>query len=260
MLYVPGGAPGFAEQGPFASNQGILNHGRNVVLFPKRTSFLATDDRSSRSAAAITASSITSLRRERVVARQQALGIPGANLGGESCGLTSTQLDGGYWSLGDRGFSPFVGGTNVFTFSDTVNLVRGKHDIRAGLQIRANQMNVLTEGFQDGYWIFTGLWSGEPEADLLLGLPSLAIHDQTFNGNVTGRRWKMFRPYIQDDWRVSKSLTLNLGLAWALTSRRLRKPHNRQADFDPATRYVPDRRVRMARTLERRHPDGLDRA
>ena len=47
-------------------------------------------------------------------------------------------------------------------------------------------MNVLAEGFQDGYWIFTGLWAGEPAADLLLGLPSLAIHDQTFDGNVTG--------------------------------------------------------------------------
>ena len=29
--YVPGGAPGFAEQGPFASNQGIINHARNAA-------------------------------------------------------------------------------------------------------------------------------------------------------------------------------------------------------------------------------------
>ena len=30
--YVPGGAPGFAESNAFASNQGIINHGRNVVV------------------------------------------------------------------------------------------------------------------------------------------------------------------------------------------------------------------------------------
>src|SRR5208337_519638 len=30
--YVPGGAPGFAEQGFFASNQGIINHARNVAI------------------------------------------------------------------------------------------------------------------------------------------------------------------------------------------------------------------------------------
>jgi hypothetical protein len=30
--YVPGGAPGFAEQGPFASNQNIINHARNAAI------------------------------------------------------------------------------------------------------------------------------------------------------------------------------------------------------------------------------------
>ena len=30
--YVPGGSPGFAEASPFASNQGILNHARNVAI------------------------------------------------------------------------------------------------------------------------------------------------------------------------------------------------------------------------------------
>ncbi len=35
----------------------------------------------------------------------QAFGIPGANLGGGSCGLTSVEMPGGsYWSLGDRGY------------------------------------------------------------------------------------------------------------------------------------------------------------
>jgi hypothetical protein len=163
-----------------------------------------------------------------------ALGIPGANLGGESCGLTSTQLDGGYWSLGDRGYSPFVGGTDVYTYSDSLNMIRGNHDINVGGAIRANQMNVKTEGFADGYWIYTGAWGGEPEADLLMGLPSLAIHDQTFDGDMIGRRWKSYRPYIQDDWRATKSLTLNLGLAYVLTSP-ITEAANRQADFNPAT-------------------------
>ena len=45
------------------------------------------------------------------------------------CGLSSTQLT-GYWSVGDRGFSPFQGGTNVFSVSDSLDMIRGKHDIR----------------------------------------------------------------------------------------------------------------------------------
>ena len=43
-----------------------------------------------------------------------------------SCGFTSTQLFGGYYNLGDRGFAPFQGGTNVFSVSDSWNTTRGQ--------------------------------------------------------------------------------------------------------------------------------------
>jgi hypothetical protein len=231
VSYVPGGAPGFAEQSPFASNQGIINHGRNVAISETHVFSANTVNQISAGYNRIF-DYISSQGTGSCISRS--LGIPGANLGGDSCGLTSTQLDGGYWSLGDRGFSPFQGGTNVFSVSDTFDMVRGNHNIKIGAGFRANQMNVNTEGFGDGYWIFTGFWSGEPEADLLLGLPSLAIHDQTFDGTTTGRRWKVTRPFVEDSWQVRKDLTLSLGLAWALATPET-EAHNRQADFNPAT-------------------------
>ena len=194
--YVPGGAPGFAEEAPFASNQGIINHARNVAVSETHVFSPTTVNQFTAGYNRIF-DYITSQGSGSCYSNT--LGIPGANLGGESCGLTSTQMDGGYWSLGDRGYTPFQGGTNVFSISDSFDMIRGNHDIKIGGGLRANQMNVLAEGFQDGYWIYTGFWSGQPEADLLLGLPSLAIHDQTFDGNVTGRRWKLFRPFVEDN-------------------------------------------------------------
>jgi hypothetical protein len=227
--YVPGGSPGFAEANPFASNQGILNHGRNVAASETHVFSGNTVNQFSAGYNRIF-DYISSQGTGSCIS--QAFGIPGANLGGDSCGLTSTQLDGGYWSLGDRGYSPFQGGTNVFSVSDSLDMVRGGHDVKVGLGVRANQMNVKTQGFGDGYWIYSGAWAGEPMADLVLGLPSLAIHDQAFAGDITGRRWKLFRPYVEDDWKVNKSLTINLGLAWALVTP-ITEAHDRQADFNP---------------------------
>jgi len=244
--FVPGGSPGFAEQGAFASTQDITNHGRNAAIsethvFSDRTvnqvnvgfnrifnHIKSFGDRTCESAK---------------------LGIQGANLDSScpplgvvppglsqsksdciSCGLSST-LMGTYWSLGDRGFAPFQGGTNVFSISDSFDMIRGKHDVRVGGQVRAQQMNVLTNAFQDGFFLVFGAFTGDAAADLLLGQVTGAIHDQTFNGATTGRRWKLFRPYVQDDWRVTNNLTLNIGLAWALVTP-ITESQNRYANFN----------------------------
>ncbi len=69
----------------------------------------------------------------------------------------STIVAGGYWAVGDRGYSPFQGGTNVYTYKDTIALILHKHTLNFGIDFRANQMNVGTEAFQDGFWII-GKW------------------------------------------------------------------------------------------------------
>jgi hypothetical protein len=178
--FVPGGSPGFAEQNAFGSTQHITNHARNAALSETHIFSERTVNQISVGFNRIF-DFITSFGTGTCEADK--LGIPGANLGGISCGLTSTELS-GYWSIGDRGYAPFQGGTNVFSFSDSLDMVRGNHDLKVGINIRANQMNVMTSAFQDGYWDIAGDWGGDPAASLLMGFTDLAIHDQTLDGDM----------------------------------------------------------------------------
>src|SRR3989454_7225756 len=121
--FVPGGSPGFAEQGAFASTQDITNHGRNVAISE-------THIFSDRNINQVTVgfnrifNHILSFGDRSCEA--QKLGILGANLnsfcGSQppgfvnqstkdciSCGMTSAQFLTGYWSLGDRSEERRVG-------------------------------------------------------------------------------------------------------------------------------------------------------
>jgi len=253
--FVPGGSPGFAAENAFGTNQHITNHGRNLALGWTHV-FSANMVNQfnfgyNRIFNYITSYGSATCASATIVPG----GIPNANLGCSgtppkcapgafSCGLVSTIVAGGFWAVGDRGYSPFQGGTNIFSYRDSLDLTHGRHSLHFGIDFRANQMNVGTEAFQDGFWIignggnFSGLSTaniaGSPPADFMLGITGLAIHDQTFNGPITGRRWKVFRPFAEDDWRITSSLTLNLGLAWDLTSP-ISEARGRLANYVPAT-------------------------
>jgi len=254
--FVPGGSPTWSEENAFGSNQHIENHGRNAVV---TETHVFSPNLINQATAGYSRIFNHILSYGTGTCEGALLNIPGADLASscdsitgypaslnqapqecESCGMTSFDMS-AYFSIGDRGYAPYQGGTNVYSFSDTLDFIRGKHEIRAGLGFRAEEMNVRNNAFQDGFVSETGVQTGDDIGDLLLGgMGTFAAHDQTFLGATTGRRWKLFRPFVQDNWRVSNNLTLNLGFAWALATPETEEA-NRQANFDVASLkwYVP---------------------
>jgi hypothetical protein len=249
-LFVPGGSPSWSEATAFGSNQFINNHGRNLALSETHV-FSPTTINQFNAGFSRIFNHILSYGTGTCEAA--ILGIPGANLGSKcdgvtgypaslnqatndcvACGMTSFSMS-AYYAVGDRGYAPYQGGTNVYSVSDTLDLIRGKHEIRFGAVYRANEMNVRNNASQDGLISETGLFTNDDIADVLVGAMGVfAAHDQTFQGATVGRRWKLFRPFVQDNWRVTNNLTLNLGVAWALVTPET-EVENRQANFDIAT-------------------------
>ncbi|HXJ96888.1 MAG TPA: carboxypeptidase regulatory-like domain-containing protein [Terriglobia bacterium] len=238
-VFQPVGTAGYMNPDGFTSTQSLADHGRNAALSETHV-FSPTTLNKITGGFDRVFNHILSYANGSCISNTIGGGIPGANLGGVSCGLTDALIGGGFWGVGDRGYAPFQGGTNVFSVSDSFDMVRGAHEMSAGAELRANQMNVLAEGFQDGFWVLTSAWTapqgalgggGNNMADFLLGLADLGLHDQNFQGAITGRRWKLFRPYFEDTWRVAPNLTVNLGLAWALVTP-ITEAHNRQSNFN----------------------------
>ena len=245
--FVPGGSPTWSEANAFGSNQYINNHGRNAVINETHV-FSPNLINQAMVGYSRIFNHILSFGTGSCEAAN--IGIPGANLGAkcdsitgypaslnqatkdcESCGMTSFQMS-SYFSVGDRGYAPYQGGTNVYSVCDTLDWIHGKHNVRFGATYRAEEMNVRNNAFQDGYVVEAGLATGDDIADLLLGSTGVfAAHDQTFLGATTGRRWKLIRPFVQDDWRATSNLTVNIGLAWALATPET-EVENRQANYN----------------------------
>ena len=253
-----GGSPTWTEVNAFGSNQYIDNHGRNAAVSETHLFSDRTINQASFGFSRIF-NHILSFGTGSCEAA--IIGIPGVTLGSHcdgvtgypaslnqsnkdciSCGLTSFQMT-NYMSLGDRGYAPYQGGTNVYSASDTLDLIRGKHNIRFGATYRAEEMNIRNNAFQDGFVTEVGAFetTGDNMSDLLLGsMGAFAAHDQTFLGGTVGRREKLIRPFVQDDWRVTPNMTFNIGLAWALATPET-EVQNRQANFDVQNLkwYVP---------------------
>ncbi len=158
----------------------------------------------------------------------------------------------GYQPLGGNNKSRAF--TNYFTFSDDVNWTRGKHVLKVGAEYRLYREHSYNFANMTPTMSFTARWTGGPLdnspaapigqglASFLLGIPSdgqVNVNDSAAEQSAT---WGV---YIQDDWRVSRSVTLNLGLRYEL-DRPITERFNRSvSNFDFATENPIGPRARV---------------
>ena len=143
----------------------------------------------------------------------------------------------GYSALGstaaDRRQYPITQYQLVDDYSWTV----GKHSLKFGGELRRSFNHEIDLNTPSGSFAFvtqaTGLSgnasTGNSIASMLLGIPD------TFSENATEalNRYSWYLAgFVQDDWKVSRSLTLNLGLRWEADTP-MADTNNRMNGFDP---------------------------
>ena len=125
--------------------------------------------------------------------------------------------------------------------------IRGAHSLKMGGEYRAIQLNRISyAGLTGGAYSFSGQVSPNTGSvngtvDQIAGLITGSLNNYSFNGKQSNAyyRWKYAAFFFQDDFKISRKLTLNLGLRWDLETPRTEK-YDRQGWFDPTLQGTID--------------------
>jgi hypothetical protein len=138
----------------------------------------------------------------------------------------------GFSPVGDATPLPLARFTNTYQAAETLQWQRGRHLWKFGGDVRRQEVNGYLDYFSRGQLTFGGALTGSGIGDLLLGLPQTAIQSQ-FDNPQTLRAYYTGL-FVQDDWKITPRLTLNLGLRYDFFSPPVDR-FDRMSAFDPST-------------------------
>ena len=172
------------------------------------------------------------------IAKNNELGIPNGNVEGHpyTFGIARFEIP-GFRSTGSAGFTNSTRIGTTVQLSNNVTWLVNRHSVKFGGDYR-HVTSTLTnpQTAPRGRFRFNGnvtsnrgaAGTGHPWASFLLGYPTGI--DRDFVDTYPELRIHFVGFFVQDDYRVSRNLTLNLGLRWDLLTSPVEKS-NRQSNF-----------------------------
>jgi hypothetical protein len=149
-------------------------------------------------------------------------------------GMPTIDISGFNQLGGNSGWPLFTIPNETLQFVDNVSYTRGEHTFRFGGEFRHGSTDNLRNRRGKGRIRFrgNGAFDGSTALeDFLAGAPSFG--DIFVGSSLRHVTMKSFGAFIQDDWRIKRNLTLNLGLRYDLNSV-IKEDDNLLGNFDPA--------------------------
>ncbi len=140
--------------------------------------------------------------------------------------------------LGPTSFAFGLRAQNNLQIADSLTWIRGKHQIKFGIDQRWIRENWINKSLPSGQFSFAASLTGNPQvaAGTGVGMATYLLGDVT-GGSLTIRSHMSFHSwshasYVQDDYKITPRLTLNFGLRYDLRSTPVER-WNKHSNFEP---------------------------
>lgn len=169
------------------------------------------------------------------------LGFPASFVSGIFLDALPAFQPSGYQSLAPATSDLIHRADNTHTLAGSLTWIHGPHTLKAGADYRFIPIGELQPNAPQGVFNFNAGFtganplaastsSGSSIASFLLGYPSSGSIDYNPQVSISSR---YFATYLQDDWRISRTVTLNMGLRYEVETGRNER-YNRLSWFDTA--------------------------
>jgi len=205
---------------------------------------------------------------------EELYGIPGLPTSPDLTGGLNSQNISGFSQLGRQTSNPQFQNPTSFDPKFNYAWIKGRHSLKIGYEFLAVRTEILDVNPLYGEDQFTGQFS-KPTcaelsqaagctiasdatsynlADFIFGTPSII---NLGNAAVVNLRQHVNSLYVQDDWRATSKLTLNIGLRWEYATPLYERDNN-YSDFNPATNTMEKATGGSLYNRSLVHPDDKD--